>query len=172
MVICICDVQLGAGDGQALWHTELGAGAVGGPVAALAAGERRDLLGLRVHNTDCVVTSICHIKLGAGDGQALWSIELGVCAGAVGGTIASAGEGRDFLGPGVDNADCVVKFICDVQLDARQSQALWSIELGVGAGGVNQPIDIRIAGEIRDHRIRCWGARAWSWCGSRGWSWG
>ena len=122
-----------------------------------------------------MVKCICNIKLGAGDCQALWHTELGDGAGAVGCPIASAGQGRDILGLGVDNADCVVKFICDVQLGAGDGQGLWIVELGVGAGGVNQPIGIRIAGEVRDHRISHWGARARSWSGSqgwtRGWSW-
>ena len=167
----ICDVQLGAGDGQAVWHTELGdgAGAVGGPIAS--AGEGCDLLGLGVDNADCVVEFICDVQLGAGDGQAPRKEELGVGAGAVGGPIdaLAAGDGRDLLGLRVHNTDCVVTSICHIKLGAGDGQALWIIELGAGAGGVNQPIGIRIAGKVRDHRISCWGARAWSWCGSRGW---
>ena len=155
----ICHIQLGARDGQALWKGEMGAGAgaVGGPIAS--AGEGRDLVGLCVHNADCAVKCVCHVKLGAGDGQSGRIEEMGAGAGAVGRPIASAGEGRNFLGLGVDNTDCVVIFICHVQLGAGDGQAPRSRELGVSAGGVNnQPIGIRIAGEVRDHRISCWGA--------------
>ena len=103
------------------------------PTDALAAGEGRDLLGLGVHNADCVAIFVCHVKLGAGDGQAVWHAELGAGAGAaVGGPIASAGEGRDLLGPGVDNADCVefTATVCRIQLGAGDGQAGRKLELG------------------------------------------
>ena len=88
------------------------------PPLALHAGEGRDLLGQGVDFSDGVVTVICHIQGGAGDGQGhvIRLIELGVGAGPVVAPAApSAGEGRDILGHGVDNADCVVLSICHVQ---------------------------------------------------------
>ena len=122
----ICHVQLGAGDSQALWNGELsvGADAVVAPVAP--AGEGRDLLGPGIDHADGVVILICHVQLGAGDSQAGRSVEHGVGAGAVGGPRAAlnAGEGRDLLRLGVDNADGVVTVICHVQLGAGDSQAV------------------------------------------------
>ena len=91
----------------------VGAGAVGGPLGALHAGDGRDLVGIGIHNADGVVLLICHIQLVAGDGQAVRTIELGIGAGAVGGPGGAlhAGEGRDHCGPGVDHSECVVEVV-------------------------------------------------------------
>ena len=117
MIVCHIECRGVAGgvEVQASNTLELGvgAGAVGGPRAALHAGDGRDLLGIGVDNADGVVTTVCHIQLVAGDGQAPRIRELGVGAGAVGGPEAAlhAGEGRDHCGPGVDHSDCFVTIV-------------------------------------------------------------
>ena len=175
VTVCICHIQFGAGDSQASRIAEpgVGAGAVGGAGeprdagnGALLAGEGRDILRPGVDMTDGEVSAICHVQAGAGDSQAPRSVEPGGGAGAVGGPADAlhAGEGRDLLRLGVDNADGVVKCICHIQFGAGDSQAFWIVELGGGAEAVVSVVIvivisrcIWIASEGRDHRIiNCW----------------
>ena len=157
MVTVVCHVEAGVGDGQARRVQEpgVGAGVVVGPGGALQAGDGRDIRGPGVDHSDGVVTGVCHVEAGAGDGQARRVPEPGVGAGVVVGPggAAKAGEGRDRRGPGVDHSDGVVKVVCHVEAGAGDGQAHGIVELSSGFGAVSGPGDALLAGDGRDHWI-------------------